>query len=252
MTGTAQARYFPGPTSCATVTGTTGFDPPLYRRLVTRGADLPAYTGRSAMHEGLSDPRLAAVRWRDLVQLSRPEIANELMLPLPWLAASLALAHQQLYPAALAASFMVFLTGLRLSHNAQHSAVGLGRRGTDAVLLVLSIVMLGSMHAVRFNHLRHHKYCMTTADVEGVSAAMSGLQAIAFGPLFPVLLHATALREGNARTRRWVAAELIANAFWIAAVLAWFGADFLVYHVAVMGAGQCLTAFFAVWTVHNH
>ena len=27
-------------------------------------------------------------------------------------------------------------------------------------MFVLSVLMLGSMHAVKFNHLRHHRHCM--------------------------------------------------------------------------------------------
>jgi hypothetical protein len=42
-------------------------------------------------------------------------------------------------------------------HNAFHGALGLSRRVTSAVLWVMSLVMLGSMNAVRFNHLRHHR-----------------------------------------------------------------------------------------------
>ena len=30
-------------------------------------------------------------------------------------------------------------------------------KGTEVVLWIMSFVMLGSMHAVRFNHLQHHK-----------------------------------------------------------------------------------------------
>jgi len=46
-------------------------------------------------------------------------------------------------------------------------------------------------------------------------------------------------------------AELAANALWIATVFAWLDLAMLRYHVVAMAAGQCLTAFFAVWTVHH-
>jgi hypothetical protein len=49
----------------------------------------------------------------------------------------------------------LFLTGLRLVHNAYHSALGLSRAETESVLWVMGVLMLGSMHAVQFNHLRH-------------------------------------------------------------------------------------------------
>jgi fatty acid desaturase len=199
----------------------------------------------------LRSGRLAAVEWRDLVALTRLETARELTLCLPWLALSLILAAAHLYPLALAASFMMFLTGLRQVHNGHHHALGLGRRGNEWFLFAMSVVMLGAMHAVKFNHLRHHKLCMGEGDVEAASARMSGWRAIAFGPLFPLLLHRTALAKGNRTVRLWVGAELAANLAWIAAVFLWLRSDALRYHVIAMGVAQCLTAFFAVWTVHH-
>jgi len=194
---------------------------------------------------------LRGVEWRDLVGLTRLEVLRELTLSLPWLVLSLAFAAYGLYLPALAASFMLFLTGLRQVHNAHHYALGLSRRATEWFLFAMSIVMLGAMHAVQFNHLRHHKLCMAEGDVEAASARLSGWQAIAIGPYFPLLLHWTALRLGKRRTRLWIAAELAANALWIAAVFAWFDLAMLRYHVLAMGSAQCLTAFFAVWTVHH-
>jgi len=199
----------------------------------------------------LRSGRLAGVAWRDLVVLTPLETARELTLCLPWLALSLALAAAHLYPLALAASFMMFLTGLRQVHNGHHHALGLGRRANEGFLFAMSIVMLGAMHAVKFNHLRHHKLCMGEGDVEAASARMSGWRAIAFGPLFPLLLHRTALAKGNRTVRFWVCAELAANVVWIAAVFLWLRSDALRYHVIAMGMAQCLTAFFAVWTVHH-
>ena len=199
----------------------------------------------------LRSGRLAGVEWRDLVSLTPLETVRELTLCLPWLALSLLLAAAHLYPPALAASFMMFLTGLRQAHNAHHHALGLGRRANEWFLFAMSVVMLGAMHAVKFNHLRHHKLCMGVGDVEAASARMSGWRAIAFGPLFPLLLHRTALAKGNRTVRLWVCAELAVNVAWIAAVFLWLRVDALRYHVIAMGVGQCLTAFFAVWTVHH-
>src|ERR1700682_4809217 len=81
------------------------------------------------------DRRLHAVPWRDLATLSPAAAAKELLLPLPWLALSLALANAELYPAALAMSFLFFLTGLRVVHGAYHYALGLPRRSTGWVMV---------------------------------------------------------------------------------------------------------------------
>ena len=82
--------------------------------------------------EIMRDPRVRGVEWRDLVALSRWEIVRELCLPVPWLGASLLLAGLAwswpvLVLPALGCSFVFFLTGLRVVHNAHHYALGLPR-----------------------------------------------------------------------------------------------------------------------------
>jgi fatty acid desaturase len=198
------------------------------------------------------DPRLRSVLWRDLVPVVRLEIVGELLLPLAWLASSLLAAGRGYYVIALGLSFMFFLTGLRLVHNAFHSALGLSRWLTSGVLWIMSLVMLGSMHAVRFNHLRHHRLMLDDGDVEGRAAEMPAWRALLFGPCFPILLHATALRQGNARLRATVIAELLMTAVWTLLVFGIWHSSVLRYHVMAMAIGQCMTAFFAVWTVHHH
>ncbi|MGB9464600.1 MAG: fatty acid desaturase [Candidatus Acidiferrum sp.] len=198
------------------------------------------------------DPRLRALGWRDLVRVSPFEVLLEPLLPAAWLAASLLTAAHGLQVIALGFSFMFFLTGLRLIHNAFHSSLGLSRRTTDIVLWVMSLVMLGSMHAVQFNHLRHHRLTFGEDDVEGRHAEMPAWRTLLFGPAFPILLHITALQYGNRKLRATVVTELLLNAAWIALVFGSWGNSTLRYHVSTMAIGQCLTAFFAVWTVHHH
>ena len=198
-----------------------------------------------------NDPRLRNVPWSDLLSLRRHEIAHELTLSLPWLLASLAAAHWRLYPLALLASFMFFLTGRRQVHNAYHYTLGVPRAATEWVMLALSVLMLGSMHAVQVNHLRHHRYCLGEEDVEAMSARLPAWRALLLGPWFPLRLHHAALQVGSPRQRRWIGVELLANAVWIALVFAFLDNRVLQYHVMAMALGQCLTAFFAVWTVHH-
>ncbi len=197
------------------------------------------------------DPRIRSVAWRDLVPLSRSEILKELTLSLPWLVLSLVLAQNEWYALAAAASFFFFLTGLRQVHNAYHYALGIPRWLTEGVMFALSVLMLGSMHAIQINHLRHHRHCMDDEDVEAMSARMSGLRALLLGPSFPWLLHRKALAVADARQRRWIIAELLANLVVVALVFGLLDVPALRYHVAAMALGQCFTAFFAVWTVHH-
>jgi fatty acid desaturase len=194
---------------------------------------------------------VAAVAWKDLTELSRPEIVHEVLVSLPWLAGSWAAAAHDLQLLALACSFMFFLTGLRQVHNAYHYALGLPRAATEALMLALSALMLGSMHAVQINHLRHHRHCLGPEDVEAMGARLPAWRAILLGPVFPVRMHVKALEVASAPQRRWIVAELAVNVVVIG--LAWGLAEarWLRYHVTAMAIGQCLTAFFAVWTVHH-
>lgn len=200
--------------------------------------------------DSLQDPRVRSVQWKDLTHLSPTEIAKELLLSAPWLLVSLWLASQGWFVVALAPSFMFFLVGLRQVHNAYHYALGISRRGCDWTMFALSALMLGSMHAVQINHLQHHRHCLEEEDIEGASARMSGWKAIAVGPLFPVRLHVNALRKARGASLRWIVAELVLTAIVIATAI-FVHSRWLRYHVAAMAIGQCLTSFFAVWTVHH-
>jgi fatty acid desaturase len=196
------------------------------------------------------DPRIRSVEWRDLTRLTSAEVVQELFLSLPWLAASLWLANRALYVLALPASFMFFLVGLRQVHNAYHYALGLSRRGSDWVMFALSALMLGSMHAVQINHLEHHQHCLTDDDVEGASARMPAWKAVLAGPIFPIRLHANAWKKARGASFRWIVAEFVLTGAIVAAAVG-LRVVWLKYHVAAMLAGQCLTSFFAVWTVHH-
>ena len=197
------------------------------------------------------DERLKCVEWRDLVPLKRGEVISELALSLPWLLLSLGLASARLYPPALAVSFVFFLAGLRQVHNAFHYALGLSRRLCDLVMFALSVLMLGSMHAVQLNHLAHHRHCLSEQDVEGDSAHMSALRAILAGPRFPLRLHRHALKVARGASRHWILAELLANVAMLVVSFGLLNLPCLRYHYAAMLIGQCLTSFFAVWTVHH-
>lgn len=191
------------------------------------------------------------VAWRDLVALTPAETIRELLLPLPWLLGSIAAAQFGLYVVAGPLSFVFFLVGLRVVHGACHAAIGLPRRATRLVLAACSLLMLGSMHAVRWNHLRHHRRCLQPDDIEAMGARRSAWGAILLGPRFPLHLHRAALAGANTRERRWICGELGANLAVLGLVVGLFPYYGLLYHLAAMAIGQCLTAFFAVWTVHH-
>jgi fatty acid desaturase len=195
--------------------------------------------------------QLPRVNWRDLVALGPWEKAWELSLSLPWLAASLWCYDRNWWWLGLPCSFYFFLTGLRQSHNAQHYALGLPRPVQDGVLFVLSASMLASMHAVQVTHLHHHRHCLTEEDVEGSTARLTWWRALLAGPCFAVRLHAAAWRLASVRKRRWITVELVVTGLLVLMAALPGGLLALKWHVATMVAGESLTGFFAVWTVHN-
>lgn len=192
----------------------------------------------------------ATVNWRNLIHLNTREKIYNTTIFLPWLCVSLLCAYHQHYFAALFCSFVFFLTGLRLAHDAFHESLQIPRWGHHVILTLLSICMLCSMHAVKHNHLLHHKHCLTDKDMEGYSARLKWWQAIAYGPVFIFLHHYYAIKNGNSTTKTWVITELILLLLMV--LLATLTINpVLQYHTCIMIAGEFLTAFFAVWTVHH-
>ncbi len=191
------------------------------------------------------------VEWRDLVALTPMEKASELSLSLPWLIGSFWFYGKGWLGLGLACSFFFFLTGLRQSHNAQHYSLGLPRIAQDAVLFVLSVLMLGSMHAVQTTHLHHHRHCLEEEDGEGATARLPWWRAMLVGPLFYIRLHVSAWRLAVAAKRRWILAELFAVVGVVALAVCRTEAEALRWHTMAMLTGECMTGFFAVWTVHH-
>lgn len=193
---------------------------------------------------------LQKVAWKDLRKLSIRELLIENNLSLPFLFGSWALAYFGYYIFALPLSAFFFLTGLRQVHNGFHNTLGTNRFLTWFTLFSNSVLMMASIHAVKFNHLRHHKYCLSEDDYEGKSAGMSWYGAIFYGPVHMFLIHKVTLQLGNRKYVRNVLLELSAIALF-AAIVFYFNIHFLMYHIIVMVIGEFLMAFFAVWTVHH-
>ena len=120
--------------------------------------------------------------------------------------------------------------------------------------------MLGSLHAVQYTHLQHHRHCLGDEDIEGSVAKYGFWEALIKGPLFPWRIHLAALKDANLKYKRWIYAELTMNVIWLSAVWLWLdvGVDSnnsfvmaLKIHTGLMMVAYALSAFFAVWTVHH-
>jgi fatty acid desaturase len=190
------------------------------------------------------------VAWRDLTPMGPRDGLIECLHPLPWLMASLFLADQRLWLAALACSFLFFLTALRLNHEAIHQNLGFSARGHRLVLHGLSALMLGSNTAVAANHLHHHMHVMRPDDLEGKAGRMKGWQVLLYGPVFPLEMHIAAWQRGGPAQRKRMRIDGALNLAMIVAFVASGWAP-LGYHLIVVAIAQCLTAFFAVWITHQ-
>ncbi len=211
---------------------------------------MPSSTSESRMNTPTSLRRPLQVPWEDLVALRRHEVALNLGLSAPWLAASLWAAQNGHYLLAMPCSAAFFLTALRQAHDSYHASIGVPRKWLDLVLLMLTLSMLCSTHAIRHTHLLHHSNPLGEGDAEGRWARQSAWRALLLGPLFSIRTHAQALHTGSANTRRWTWVELaLIVGVWLLAVFtehAW-----LRYHMAAMIVSNALVGFFAVWSVHH-
>ena len=192
------------------------------------------------MSQSEGDARDYQIAWRDLAKTTPVDAVRELLLPMPWLAGSLILADWQLYPLALPLSFVFFLTGLRIVHGAFHYTLGLPRRATDLVMFCCSLAMLGSMHAVQWNHLRHHRHCLAEDDIEAMGARCSASGALLLGPRFPLRLHRAALAGARRAQRGWIIAELGGNVAVAGLMFGVLAPGPLQFHLLAMACGQCL------------
>ncbi|GGF07332.1 fatty acid desaturase family protein [Flavobacterium limi] len=190
------------------------------------------------------------VEWKDLKDLTFKEMLIENNLTIPWFLISMTLAYFGYYILALPFSAFFFLTGLRQVHNGFHNSLGTNKFLTWFSLYSNSILMMVSIHAVKFNHIRHHKYCLTDEDYEGKSAGMTWYGAILYGPVHMFLIHKITLQLGNKNYIRNVILELTSIAIVVFLVF-YFNIYFLIYHFIIMVFAEFLMAFFAVWTVHH-
>lgn len=191
------------------------------------------------------------VRWVDLRAYQSWEVIKELLLPAPWLLLSLWATTNGWYLMTIVAAFYFFLTGLRVTHNAFHYCLGLSKQVTDCVMFVLSILMLGSLHAVQYTHLLHHRHCLSELDVEGAVARQGFWEALLKGPLFPIHVHRAACLGASAKQLQWIKSELCGNLLWLLCIWFWWDSDALKIHSVLMMVAYSFSAFFAVWTVHH-
>lgn len=204
-----------------------------------------------------------SVPWKDLVKHQRFETARELCLPLPWLLAAVVCGQQASavgvtglaqwgWIAAMGiAVIYVFMLGLRVAHNAFHGTLGLTRSGDHWVMGVISVMMLGSSHAINYTHMYHHKHCMEKGDVEGELATLPFWRALLKSPIYPVYIHIAALRDAPVMQKRWILAELAASVLVQCVMLVWFESPVYMLYSLMMLVANLSAPMVGIWAVHR-
>ena len=192
----------------------------------------------------------SSIEWNDLRYLTKRQKIIELLLSLPWLIASIYLYNIDWILAGLICSFFFFLTALRQAHGAQHYSLGFNRRFHDVFMALLSVLMLSSIHALQATHMHHHRHCLDESDIEAGTANMPWWKAIMVGPRFIIELHIEGFRLAKSYKKPWILLELGLIASWIPVGFIFLDSS-IQWHLSAMILGECLTGFFAIWTVHH-
>lgn len=191
------------------------------------------------------------VRWCDLTVLSRRDVWVELLLPVPWLVIAALCGALDFGAGLVAATLVVFMIGVRLNHGAVHRTLGLSERTSDVLMVVISVVLGGATHALAHTHRIHHLRCLADDDLEGRAASYGFWQALWRSPLYPLKIHAAALRDGGPALRCWIAAELIAVLLVQTAVWAWSDVAALRLVSLTLLFANAAVPMVGIWAVHR-
>ena len=192
----------------------------------------------------------SGVEWRDLVGLTRREIVVELMLPFPWLLAAIMAGHAGQRGWLVFATLVMFMMGLRITHNAFHRNLGIPRSAGDLVMFALSVLLGGAMHAIEYTHLRHHRDTLADDDVEGHIAHLGFFSAVVHSPIYPLQIHWVAMRHGSLRQKCWIAIELAA-VFLLHATI-WLGDSSTLQLMALsLYFANASAPLVGIWAVHR-
>lgn len=203
-----------------------------------------------------------AVQWQDLRQLTRGQIAYNILLPYPFLLLSWWFASQSWYVLACGASYLFFASAFRQAHDGYHHSLGTGKRTTTAILLLLSVLLMTSLHSIRATHMEHHRNPLGDSDIEGSLAKVSWWQAMLGGVTYRLDIYRQGLRLSSRQNQRIAYLEfaLIALVIIIALVLSVFPstvpaiatlAQILIYHILTMTLANASVGIIAVWGVHH-
>ncbi len=201
-----------------------------------------------------------SVEWQDLRQLTGSQIAYNLILPYPFLLLSWWFASQSWYVLACCASYLFFASAFRQAHDGYHHSLGTGKRVTTALLLLLSVLLMTSLHSIRATHMEHHRNPLGDSDIEGSLAKLPWWQAMLGGVTYRLAIYRQGLALSSRHNKRiaWLEFGLIALVIMVTLVLtivdvSEFGllTQVLLYHLATMMLANASVGIIAVWGVHH-
>lgn len=203
-----------------------------------------------------------AVKWQDLRSLTRGQIAYNVILPYPFLLLSWWFASQSWYVLACGASYLFFAAAFRQAHDGYHHSLGTGKRTTTGILLLLSVLLITSLHSIRATHMEHHRNPLGDSDIEGSLAKVSWWQAMLGGVTYRLSIYRQGLRLSSRRNQRIaylefglialvIATALVLSVFPIAVPAIAMSVQVLMYHILTMMLANASVGIIAVWGVHH-
>ena len=203
---------------------------------------------------------IGSVKWQDLRQLTRSQIAYNIILPYPFLLLSWWFVSQSLYVMACGASYLFFAAAFRQAHDGYHHSLGTGKRMTTGILILLSVLLMTSLHSIRATHMEHHRNPLGNSDIEGSLAKISWWRAMLGGVTYRLDIYRQGIRLSSYHNQRiaWLEFGLIASVVIITIVLTSFAnvtiamlAQVLIYHIITMMLANASVGIIAVWGVHH-
>lgn len=202
------------------------------------------------------------VKWQDLRSLTRGQIAYNVILPYPFLLLLWWFASQSWYVLACGASYLFFAAAFRQAHDGYHHSLGTGKRTTTGILLLLSVLLITSLHSIRATHMEHHRNPLGDSDIEGSLAKVSWWQAMLGGVTYRLSIYRQGLRLSSRRNQRIaylefglialvIATALVLSVFPIAVPAIAMSAQVLMYHILTMMLANASVGIIAVWGVHH-
>ena len=202
------------------------------------------------------------VQWQDLRSLTRGQVAYNVILPYPFLLLSWWFASQSWYVLACGASYLFFAAAFRQAHDGYHHSLGTGKRTTTGILLLLSVLLMTSLHSIRATHMEHHRNPLGDSDIEGSLAKVSWWQAMLGGVTYRLSIYRQGLRLSSRRNQRIaylefglialvIATALVLSVFPIAVPAIAMSAQVLMYHILTMMLANASVGIIAVWGVHH-